>query len=77
MDNKNPNADSEIINAALEMLISTKSKASTEKIGDASQAIGINASQTVKNIRKSDPEFALDWRLSVSQIERFQVIQRL
>jgi hypothetical protein len=65
MNNKNPdsNNDSAMINAALEMLTSSQSNTFVGPTDSTNNSLV--------------PEAPLDWRLEVSQTERYQVIQRL
>lgn len=71
MNNTNDRqSESAMINAALELLTSTPPKQSkpTESKNDSKKETSFNSVA---------PEAPLDWRLEVSQAERYQVIQRL
>ena len=72
MDNNNDrDSESAMINAALELLTSSPAKPS--KSVESHRDSKLNT----KSFNPSVSEAPLDWRLEVSQTERFQVIQRL
>lgn len=65
-NNNDRNSESAMINAALELLTSSNPSRSVESHKD-----------TTSEFKTIASEAPLDWRLEVSQTERFQVIQRL
>jgi hypothetical protein len=65
------NSESKMINAALELLTSSGPNPSSFTDETSKAPTKANSFNTVA------PEGLLDWRLEVSQTERYQVIQRL